>query len=104
MGVARVRSRKIAFFRSPRVSCEIVEGVESLLRLELWFPCTEADLRRAFLRWAHECHPDAGGNEERFLRLQKDRDNAAVMLANLGAPFSNVPEQDCDFANAGSRE
>jgi hypothetical protein len=95
-GVARVRSRKIVFFKTPRVRSEIVDGIESLLRLGLWFPFTEEDLRKIFLRRAHESHPDAGGNDERFLRLQNDRDNAATLLARLSNESRPSPEGDQD--------
>jgi hypothetical protein len=85
MGVARVRSRKTIFFRTPREGSEFVDAVESLLRLGLWLPFSEEDLRKAFLRHAQEVHPDAGGNEERFIRLQEDRDRAAELLTWLDA-------------------
>jgi hypothetical protein len=78
--VARARSRNVAFFIDPHTHISAVETVEAILRLGLWFPYTEPDLRRAYLRRARVLHPDVGGNEERFVQLQRDRELAAAAL------------------------
>jgi hypothetical protein len=88
-GVARVRSRKIAFFSSPDVTAEAVRTVESLLRLGLWFPFNDEDLRYAYIRRASQHHPDAGGSDEKFIQLQEDQERAAIALRlHASAPGS----------------
>jgi hypothetical protein len=92
-GVARVRSRKVAFFTSEHTSSEAVALVESLIRLGLWFPYTEDDLRQAYFRLALTVHPDVGGNKEKFLQLENDRELAAAALERLSA-YSTAPPRD----------
>ncbi|MEX2425351.1 MAG: hypothetical protein WD401_01170 [Thermomicrobiaceae bacterium] len=86
-GVAPVRSRKIAFFTSPNFTDEAVRMVESLMRLGLWFPFAEEDLRQVYIRRASQHHPDAGGCDEKFIQLQDDHARA---LTALGLPV-NAP-------------
>jgi hypothetical protein len=93
-GVARVRTRKIAFFTNENSSSEAVALVESLIRLGLWFPYTEDDLRQAYFRLALAVHPDVGGNEEKFLQLESDRELAAAALERLTANSATPPRDD----------
>jgi hypothetical protein len=80
LGVARVRSRSIVFFTRPDVSDEAVSTVRSLVRLGLWFPFSEKDLRGAYIRRASLHHPDAGGSNEKFIQLQDDHARAMAVL------------------------
>ena len=44
---------------------------ECLAALGLAWPCTAADVRRAYRRLAKQSHPDGGGTHDRFLALQE---------------------------------
>jgi hypothetical protein len=80
LGVARVRSRSIVFFTRPNASEESVKTLKSLIRLGVWFPFTEKDLRQAYLHRAAKHHPDAGGTDEKFIQLQDDHERAKIVL------------------------
>jgi hypothetical protein len=79
-----------------RVASSLTEPAGGLTR-EAWavelgvaWPCTAAELRRAFRRRAFETHPDrAGGSNEAFIRVQsllKQGAAAVAAQANLPAP------------------
>jgi hypothetical protein len=80
LGVARVRTRTTVFFSRPNASDKTVRTINSLIRLGIWFPFDEADLRQAYLRHATQLHPDAGGTDEKFIQLQDDLERAKVVL------------------------
>jgi hypothetical protein len=89
IGVARVRSRAVSFYTRPSASDEAVRTIESLIRLGIWFPFTEKDLRQAYIRRASQHHPDVGGSDEKFIQLQDDHERAMVAL--------NLPVNDPDI-------
>jgi hypothetical protein len=47
-----------------------------LVRLGLMLPCSEADVKQAYLAKAKVMHPDAGGDQAQFIDLQTDFDRA----------------------------
>jgi len=47
-----------------------------LIRLGLMLPCSEADVKQAYLAKAKVMHPDAGGDQAQFIELQTDFDRA----------------------------
>jgi curved DNA-binding protein CbpA len=51
--------------------------------LELSWPCSAADVRRAYRRLALERHPDRGGTDAAFHALTRARD---AVLRELSAP------------------
>lgn len=81
-GFTRVRSRRTIFFATPHASDELVETLDALVRLGLWIPYSEDDLKQAFRRLALRLHPDAGGTDSRFIRLQDDFNRASQALNN----------------------
>jgi hypothetical protein len=48
--------------------------------LGLRMPCTEDDLMRAYRRRVKTMHPDHGGDQRRFLRLQADFEEALTLV------------------------
>jgi hypothetical protein len=82
IGVARVHSRRIAFFTAPTENSNAIGAIESLMRLDLWFPFTEQELKDAYIQRALRAHPDAGGSNEKFRQLQHDRDRAEKLLSH----------------------
>jgi hypothetical protein len=78
IGVARVRTRDVAFFLSPHAGERAIATVKAIMRLGLWFPFTEQELRQAYLGRALWLHPDVGGSEAEFVQLQLDRELAAT--------------------------
>ncbi|MFV2066841.1 MAG: hypothetical protein ACC645_07640 [Pirellulales bacterium] len=48
--------------------------------LGLSLPCTEEDLLRAYRQRVKTLHPDRGGDRRKFLRLQRDFEQAAQFL------------------------
>jgi hypothetical protein len=47
-----------------------------LVRLGVMLPCSEQDVKQAYLAKAKVMHPDVGGDHERFLELQTDFERA----------------------------
>jgi hypothetical protein len=45
--------------------------IRCIQRLNLAWPCTETDVKRAYRRLAKSAHPDGGGSQEKFLALQE---------------------------------
>jgi hypothetical protein len=63
-GIARVQSRKIAFFAKEHMSGAAAAFVESLIRIGLWFPYPQEELRRAYVCCASLVPPAVEGNSE----------------------------------------
>ena len=57
--------------------------------LGLTWPCTEADVQRAYRQHAHEVHPDKGGSAAAFQALQTATVNAAQALG-LGDELGTI--------------
>jgi hypothetical protein len=53
--------------------------------LGLRMPCTENDLMRAYRRRVKTMHPDHGGDQQRFLRLQADFEEALNLVRAAAA-------------------
>ncbi len=47
-----------------------------LIRLGVMLPCSEQDVKEAYLAKAKHAHPDVGGDHEQFLELQTDYERA----------------------------
>ncbi len=47
-----------------------------LVRLGILLPCSEQDVKEAYLSKVKHAHPDAGGNQEDFVALQTDFERA----------------------------
>ncbi|HVU87504.1 MAG TPA: hypothetical protein VHD36_09290 [Pirellulales bacterium] len=47
-----------------------------LIRLGIMLPCSEQDVKEAYLAKVKHAHPDAGGNQEDFVALQTDFERA----------------------------
>jgi hypothetical protein len=61
--------------------------------LGLRMPCSEADLLQAYRRRVKRLHPDHGGEERRFLRLQADFEEALLLVrASAAACESRWPK------------
>jgi hypothetical protein len=54
----------------------------SIAALGLSLPCTEADLKQAYRQRVKLLHPDHGGDQRRFLRLQADFEEALAYLTS----------------------
>jgi hypothetical protein len=52
----------------------------AVMALGLRMPCTENDLMRAYRRRVKTMHPDHGGDERKFLRLQADFEEALQLV------------------------
>jgi hypothetical protein len=57
-----------------------------LRALGLTWPCTEADVKRAYRRLAKELHPDRGGDVRRFLLLQDHQEQACRFVRRQANP------------------
>ncbi len=65
----------------------------ALAAMGLRMPCNEADLLQAYRRRVMYLHPDHGGDERRFLRLQADFEEAlALVRASAAARESSWPQ------------
>jgi hypothetical protein len=53
-----------------------------LLALGLKLPCTQEDVKRAYLELARTHHPDRGGSREKFTQLQRHFNNSLDFLRN----------------------
>lgn len=51
--------------------------------LGLRLPCTEEDLKHAYRQRVKQLHPDHGGDQRRFLRLQADFEEAIGLIASI---------------------
>ncbi|HEY1602949.1 MAG TPA: hypothetical protein VGG64_25310 [Pirellulales bacterium] len=54
----------------------VIDRPDFLVRLGVLLPCSEQDVKEAYLAKARHAHPDAGGNHERFVELQTDYEKA----------------------------
>lgn len=64
----------------------------SIAALGLRLPCTEADLKQAYRQRVKLLHPDHGGDQQRFLRLQADFEEALDYLAKQAKQASEAPK------------
>lgn len=62
-----------------RLSQYALQPPPCLARLNLTFPCTAADVRRAYRKMAKRLHPDQGGQAEEFLALQTAYEQALAL-------------------------
>ncbi len=76
-GVA-VIARRLPFAEVPNWAS--VYTPRAVAALGLRMPCSEADLSRAYRRRVKRLHPDHGGDERRFLRLQADFEEALLLV------------------------
>lgn len=60
--------------------------------LGLEMPCTEAQVKHAYRRLAEELHPDRGGDQRRFMLLQKQYEEALTFLRELEAEKTQAGE------------
>jgi hypothetical protein len=81
---------------APRTSCDdafagaILAGTPRdvpgwAAALDVSYPCSETQIRRAFRRRAFETHPDRGGSHEAFLAVRRAHDEALAALARQPA-------------------
>jgi len=59
--------------------------------LSVSWPCTEADVRRAYHFRAQHLHPDRGGDRQRFQRLKKHYEEA-LFLVRMGTEEASSRE------------
>ncbi len=64
----------------------------AIAALGLQLPCSEADLMRAYRRRVKSLHPDRGGDQRRFLRLQADFEEALALVRVAAADASTWPQ------------
>ncbi len=62
-----------------------------LVSLGLRLPCGEAEILAAYRRKVKKLHPDRGGDQKRFLQLQKDFEEALAMVRRPPAPEVENP-------------
>ncbi len=72
------------FYLKPERPQEPRKAPACVLALGLRWPCTDRDIRRAYRRKAKEHHPDAGGDGQEFIALQKAYEEA-LRLVERGA-------------------
>ncbi len=70
----------------------------AIAALGLRLPCTEADLKQAYRQRVKQMHPDHGGDQQRFLRLQADFEEALAYLARHAQASSPPPEREAPTA------
>lgn len=58
------------FFNSEYLKCKVPSTFQCLEILHLSWPCTQADIKRAYRSLVKSAHPDGGGNQDTFLALQ----------------------------------
>ena len=61
--------------------------------LGLEMPCTEAQVKQAYRRLAEDLHPDRGGDQRRFMLLQKQYEEALTFLRDLEAETTTAPAE-----------
>lgn len=71
--------------RSPEVPRAYIHTPPCLVSLGLSWPCTEAEVKRAFRVRSREAHPDAGGEAERFIALQRAYEQALIYVQQCNA-------------------
>jgi len=64
-----------------------------LLALGLQLPCSEEELKQAYRRRVKALHPDCGGDQRRFLRLQSHFEQAMRVLAEEAVVVPVPPAQ-----------
>lgn len=57
----------------------------SIAAMGLMMPCTVDDLKQAYRQKVMQLHPDRGGDQRRFLRLQAEFEEALGILTQLEA-------------------
>lgn len=66
-----VENEEPVFFNYERMKSREVQLYKCLEALRLSWPCTVADVRKAYRKLARQAHPDGGGSEDKFLALQE---------------------------------
>ena len=61
--------------------------------LGLEMPCTEAQVKQAYRRLVEDLHPDRGGDQRRFMLLQKQYEEALTFLRDLEAETTTAPAE-----------
>lgn len=79
--IRRVRHWDQVFYLRPPEP-ETKRGVPPCIeRLGLSYPCTVADVKRAFRLLAKDAHPDRGGDAKEFIEIQSAYEKALSLLA-----------------------
>lgn len=67
--------------------------VKCIQLLNLSWPCTEAEVKRAYRKLAKSAHPDGGGSQEQFLALQEAYVQA-LQVCRRHAEATNPPKKE----------
>ena len=67
--------------------------IKCIQMLNLSWPCTEAEVKRAYRRSVKSAHPDGGGSQEMFLALQEAYEQA-LQLCRRHSDETNSPKKE----------
>jgi hypothetical protein len=67
--------------------------IRCIQRLNLVWPCTETDVKRAYRTLAKSAHPDGGGSQDKFLALQEAYVQA-LQFCHRHAEATNPPKKE----------
>ena len=66
--------------------------IKCIQMLNLSWPCTEAEVKRAYRRSVKSAHPDGGGSQDLFLELEEAYEQA-LQLCRRHADETDSPEK-----------
>lgn len=72
----------------------------SIRALGLRLPCTEADLKKAYRSLAEKCHPDRGGDPQKFHQLRQHFEAATSFVRKHEDEWKGHKQLQTDMPNA----
>lgn len=81
------------FFSSEYTKATGEVTIRCLEKLNLTWPCTEAEVKGAYRKFVKTAHPDGGGSHEKFLALQETYVQA-LQFCRRHADGANSPKQE----------